>query len=121
MWVVFRVENEHTTNVGKSRAQRDPALPYQIKLEEQHDPTDIPQADGAVDSTMASARDVEQGTPASLRLRRQQSQMQNDSPVYKALRRAGSTLLASHDQDYERRRPKKEVGEESQEGESDSD
>jgi xenotropic and polytropic retrovirus receptor 1 len=30
MWTIFRVENEHCTNVGRFRASRDIALPYDI-------------------------------------------------------------------------------------------
>jgi len=31
MWTVFRVENEHCTNVGRFRASRDVPLPYKLK------------------------------------------------------------------------------------------
>ena len=30
MWVIFRVENEHCTNVGRFRASRDVPLPYDV-------------------------------------------------------------------------------------------
>ncbi|KAL9065984.1 MAG: hypothetical protein Q9157_007299 [Trypethelium eluteriae] len=30
LWVIFRIENEHCTNVGLFRASRDVALPYEI-------------------------------------------------------------------------------------------
>ena len=33
MWAIFRVENEHCTNVGKFRASRDIELPYELTLE----------------------------------------------------------------------------------------
>ena len=31
IWIIFRVENEHCTNVGRFRASRDVPLPYKIK------------------------------------------------------------------------------------------
>lgn len=31
MWTIFRVENEHCTNVGRFRASRDVPLPYKLK------------------------------------------------------------------------------------------
>jgi hypothetical protein len=31
IWVIFRVENEHCTNVGRFRASRDVPLPYKIR------------------------------------------------------------------------------------------
>lgn len=34
MWTLFRVENEHCTNVGRFRASRDVPLPYKIKGQE---------------------------------------------------------------------------------------
>lgn len=37
IWTIFRVENEHCTNVGRFRASRDVPLPYKIrKTPEQH-------------------------------------------------------------------------------------
>lgn len=34
IWTIFRVENEHCTNVGRFRASRDIALPYSIKKDD---------------------------------------------------------------------------------------
>lgn len=46
-----------------------------------------------------------------------------ESPVARALKRVGSTVLAAHSQDYERRRPTtvEEVGSDEDEDESDAD
>lgn len=37
IWVIFRVENEHNTNVGRFRASRDVPLPYKTKTEDPED------------------------------------------------------------------------------------
>ncbi|KAK5113431.1 hypothetical protein LTR85_010859 [Meristemomyces frigidus] len=121
MWVLFRVENEHATNVGRYRAQRDPALPYEVMPDGQADgpddnrPAAVHDVDGRSGNTpsdsRASARDTEQGGvppsgTSSLRQRHQSAAV--DSPVYRAIRRAGTTMLNAHAQDYERRKPAKE-------------
>ena len=175
MWVVFRVENEHATNVGRYRAQRDPALPYEVVAPQQEvqevdgappppklgptgslvpgaeeanalENTDVAshQFDGPPvsvaapspatmgDATRASTHDIEQGfipPPATsgaettaaggrgtgtLRQRKpgQAQAGEGRSPVYAALKRVGTTMLAAHAMDYERRKPKgKEDGE----------
>lgn len=146
VWVVFRVENEHCTNVGRFRAQRDPDLPYEIRREEEQEAVDqapiedlfAPPLDEAEESTKSAAhptavmsasstsgRDVESGRlpipPAappsgglgsSLRRRRTSQAAlgggvaagEGESPVYAALRRATSTFMSAHTQDYERKR-----------------
>lgn len=122
MWVLFRVENEHATNVGRYRAQRDPALPYEAGDDVQA-ADDVPVTDRGVPEytldgtpgnvspeTRATARDVEQGgvPPSSGSLRQRHPSAAADSPVYRALKRAGTTMLHAHAQDYERRKPAKE-------------
>lgn len=59
MWTLFRVENEHCTNVGHYRALRDLPLPY--KLEDASTET----VDGNADESYEShdAKPVENGTP----------------------------------------------------------
>jgi hypothetical protein len=37
IWVIFRVENEHCTNVGRFRASRDIPLPYKVPKSESED------------------------------------------------------------------------------------
>lgn len=37
MWTIFRVENEHCTNVGKFKASRDVELPYALSKAEQEE------------------------------------------------------------------------------------
>lgn len=131
VWVVFRVENEHCTNVVRSRASRDVPLPYETRdstealLEttsnEQEQRRQGVRVDGAAEQTprpaavessrrgtTTSSVDLEHGqtTPASLRRR---PTFSADSPVARALRRVGSTMMSAHAQDYERKR-KPETG-----------
>ena len=89
IWVIFRVENEHCTNVARYRATKQTELPY-------------PETEAQIDG----------GAPGT--------QPDSDSPVVNALKRVGSTVLAAHSQDYERRRPKA-VEEQEEEDDDDSD
>ncbi|KAK5111360.1 hypothetical protein LTR62_005200 [Meristemomyces frigidus] len=111
IWVLFRVENEHCANVGRSRALRDPALPFDLQPETTSQPLvpSVPgnQEVGPVLSSSASGReDVETGNAASsLRQRRQGVPAPSaDSPVYRALQRAGTTFVTAHAMDYEKKR-----------------
>lgn len=135
MWVLFRVENEHSTNVGRYRAQRDPALPYEVSvMSRQSSQTQLLQAISATQvdgqqtthapdtETIAAASgrdprqvpgDVEQGPapPPSGSLRQRwltRSPSKDTSPVYAAIRRAGNVMLAAHALDYERKKPEAE-------------
>ncbi|KAK6403292.1 Xenotropic and polytropic retrovirus receptor 1 [Elasticomyces elasticus] len=123
IWVLFRVENEHCANVGRSRAMRDPELPYELDnqpavpsvanyaagIAQQSDGTTEDPLVLSAQHSRASGRDVEQGTPATASLRRRQGGVAEpegaqDSPVYRALQRVGTTFLTAHAQDYERKR-----------------
>ncbi|KAK5733752.1 Xenotropic and polytropic retrovirus receptor 1 [Elasticomyces elasticus] len=123
IWVSFRVENEHCANVGRSRAMRDPELPYELDnqpavpsvanyaagIAQQSDGTAEDPLVLSAQHSRASGRDVEQGTPATASLRRRQGgiaepEVAQDSPVYRALQRVGTTFLTAHAQDYERKR-----------------
>ncbi|KAK4539711.1 hypothetical protein LTR36_010422 [Oleoguttula mirabilis] len=138
MWVLFRVENEHATNVGRYRAQRDPALPYEVMMpdgqaDDARDSDHHAAPEQALDGTpaatapagaRASARDVEQGgvSPSGASSLRQRHQsVAADSPVYRALRRAGTTMLNAHAQDYERRKPNKEDEKSARDEDTDED
>lgn len=185
IWVLFRVENEHCTNVVRFRASREAKLPYKIASQEtepEEDPSDESDDDGseptspkghhhhrptsaqmldgsspvepngmvppgsdttttpappnsdpatspsltrprppprtATATGAASSADIERG-PFSLRRRNQTSTMPpaspgvaadaNDSPISRALRRVGTTMLTAHARDYERKRKPEDV------------
>ena len=151
MWTLFRVENEHCTNVGRFRASRDVPLPYDIADESRESliskksdrlptidgtpnapkpqtaPSDERAASGppspelSHQTSRTTARDVESQNHLdnpSLRMRRRHSLATADSPVARALRRAASTMLNAHAQDYERKR---RPGIEAESGQQDSD
>ena len=117
--MLFRVENEHCTNIRLFRADRMPDLPYDLTEEQEQELEDsqIPdQADGAplevaepigLAYSRTTAADIEHGRPATapstVRQRRREA-VSAESPVASALKRAGSTMLAAHSQDYERKR-----------------
>jgi hypothetical protein len=110
LWTLFRVENEHCTNIMGQKATRSLDLPYDT--ESIHKAT----ADGAAENPAgaqsitsvgaAATLDPESGrvTPAA-------------SPVVRTLHRVATTLRMGHQQDY----VKKSKVEEEEPGDSDSD
>jgi len=137
MWVIFRVENEHCTNVGRFRASRDAPLPYQLASSStttltsnspQGPTAQTPQEaqlntespDGVVYQPSPASRSA-QSTGADLSrvsshpqrptdaLRRRKTDTHVESPVTRALNRVGTLLHTAHAQDFERKR-KPELG-----------
>jgi xenotropic and polytropic retrovirus receptor 1 len=114
IWVIFRVENEHCTNVGRFRASRDIPLPFEVR-----EPLQTPaaaesgQAGPAPEvvsspaasqmsphlARIATGSDRSRKSPG-LRFRRA-----TESPLIKGLQRVGSVLHLAHAQDFERRKP----------------
>ncbi|KAJ5378828.1 hypothetical protein N7509_011947 [Penicillium cosmopolitanum] len=104
VWSIFRVENEHCTNVLLFRASRDVPLPYEIP----DVPTpglDGPQSDDVqlqeqqhVATPFLQPADIEQGaaTTSSLRAR-------NRRPSAGIIR-VGTIVASAHAQDFQRRR-----------------
>lgn len=117
MWMIFRVENEHCTNVGRFRASRDVPLPYDLDdaptiRPEQHIPSAQPSLDrpGTAPS-QASGADVEQGLESGdTTLRRRRTPRNNRTPLMRGLTTVGTIMHMAHAQDFERRR-KPELGE----------
>ncbi|KAL8705712.1 MAG: hypothetical protein Q9201_001187 [Fulgogasparrea decipioides] len=119
MWTLFRVENEHCTNVGRFRASRDVPLPYEIPsptpsiIEESRDHFTAHQ-DGAgsgqlqpTTSHLASGAqvgpDLTQPPSGSLR-RRQGTPMMTGTPIQRGIARVGTIMTQAHAQDFERKR-----------------
>lgn len=125
MWSLFRVENEHCTNVGRFRASRDVPLPYDIpppsesvsledtEVEGLYVPPETygkkphrrPATSPAV-SQAASAVDIEAalGTPASGSLRRRPGPPAGSTPIQRGIARVGTIMTEAHAQDFERKR-----------------
>ncbi|KAL8728703.1 MAG: hypothetical protein Q9181_005249 [Wetmoreana brouardii] len=119
MWTLFRVENEHCTNVGRFRASRDVPLPYEIPsptpsiIEESRDRFTAHQ-DGAgsgqlqpTTSHLASGAqvgpDLTQPPSGSLR-RRQGTPLTTGTPIQRGIARVGTIMTQAHAQDFERKR-----------------
>jgi hypothetical protein len=126
MWSLFRVENEHCSNVGHFRASRDVPLPYELPS---------PGADGSTSQDHGRRVDEEQPLSPHIRrtstapmqpytsgtdldrtssLRRRASvdtslQLQ-PSPMARGLQRMGTALRTAHNQDFEKKK-KPELGE----------
>jgi hypothetical protein len=115
MWTVFRVENEHCTNVHSFRAMRDVPLPYTIPPSSTAGDLGIAERDfGAGENALplqeqapstlvastTTAADTESGglAPATpiLRARR--------PPISRAMTRVGNLMATAHSQDFQRKR-----------------
>lgn len=121
MWSLFRVENEHCTNVGRFRASRDVPLPYDVppssRLEDtidrrhRDDEESLPTASVLGSHPNAgSTTSADLGHPGSTV--RQRSDYQTEvrpSPLQRAITHVGDILRVAHAQDFERRR-KPELG-----------
>lgn len=103
VWSIFRVENEHCTNVLLFRASRDVPLPYDVPS------PPAPPLDGSAEDVQLqeqqhasipfmSPGDIEHGTPSmsSLRARHRRPSV--------GIGRVGTIVASAHAQDFERRR-----------------
>ena len=118
MWSLFRVENEHCTNVGRFRASRDVPLPYEIvspTLSARNAASEAAQSPSAVRTTVGQPNhrptDLEDGgTEGSeppvqaLRRRRTFSTTLPETPLGRGLMRVGTMITEAHAQDFERKK-----------------
>ncbi|OCK76386.1 EXS-domain-containing protein [Lepidopterella palustris CBS 459.81] len=148
MWTLFRVENEHCTNVGRFRASRDIPLPYDLpstKISPTTSrtttsfPTSQTHADGTTTPSVSSCHriatpgtphahshisgpsDLEAARSRESTLSRRAETLEWPSPLTKGLSRVGSILHAAHAQDFERKRRPEARQEDSGAAEEDSD
>ena len=122
VWTLFRVENEHCTNVGRFHASRDVPLPYDLEppsptsSQEQHpsppqDPALLDRVStqvsyGAVQASpatgttgLSSSRLEAQPSGGSLRRR-----APPNTPISRGIARVGTFITEAHAQDFERKR-----------------
>jgi hypothetical protein len=109
LWTLFRVENEHCTNVTRFRASRDVPLPFEsrdytpavlesgIMASEQGTPEEITTGISPGLTTVATGSDRTRPSP-SLRFRNA------DSPLVRTLSIVGAAMHGAHAQDFERRK-----------------
>ncbi len=122
MWTLFRVENEHCTNVGRFRASRDVPLPYEIPSPPSssgNEESSRPQTENTPPSSphyqrrtpaqppppspayTASGVDVENGPSPSLRRR---PTVTASTPIQRGIARVATIMTQAHAQDFERKR-----------------
>ena len=117
IWSLFRIENEHCTNVGRFRASRDVPLPYDLpsplqapfptdERDEQHDqqPTTIARRNTYADPIMGAFSSNVEAQQQSPRLRRRATLVESDTPIIRGIVRVGTAINQAHAQDFERRR-----------------
>ncbi|KAL9612717.1 MAG: hypothetical protein Q9167_002708 [Letrouitia subvulpina] len=120
MWTLFRVENEHCTNVGRFRASRDFPLPYdlpspiQSSIEESRDQSlvhPVEPGDDHLNPTLSSIASGAQPTPGIaqtesgfLRRRHTGPPRAEPTPVQRGIARVGTIMTQAHVQDFERKR-----------------
>ncbi len=129
MWSLFRVENEHCSNVGHFRASRDVPLPYEItatqqaeaeaEVDERHARTDEeqpisrPASSHTTSGAHATGANLAhtQSHSSSVRHRRSASDQASykPSPLTRGLTRIGTIMRTAHAQDFEKRK-KPELG-----------
>lgn len=101
MWAIFRVENEHCTNVRRFRASRDVPLPYSIESS----PRESQELQRPAEGQFTTGADLEQGShtaTSSLRLRRSRTDPPT-TPMARGIHRVGTLINEAHAQDFERR------------------
>lgn len=124
LWSLFRVENEHCSNVGHFRASRDVPLPYELSSaggtsttsqgqiqrtdEEQPLTPHLSRTSTAPMPQYASGADVS-GTGLLRRRASDTGMQQPPGPMTRGLQRIGTALRMAHNQDFEKKR-KPELG-----------
>lgn len=111
MWTIFRVENEHCTNVGRFRASRDIPLPYGIESDAST-PLVSPQQPAPqtprepTPQAISTGADIEAQSTATSISRRRREQTTPSTPFQRGgtLSRMGTILHMAHAQDFERKR-----------------
>lgn len=131
IWTLFRVENEHCTNVGRFRASRDVPLPYEIPpsptfsiAEDIDAPEDTIAEDPAslkprrrssaarrpshqpetAQVTSGAALESALSDPSSGSLRQRRYAHSATTPVQRGIARVGTIMTQAHAQDFERKR-----------------
>ena len=120
MWTLFRVENEHCTNVGRFRASRDVPLPYDLRSPSQPPSPTVDLAtrwdqlpapmtrhntyDGTSFAGLSTNIEAQQ-FPSSSSLRRRATLTESETPIIRGIARVGTAINKAHAQDFERRRP----------------
>lgn len=122
IWTLFRVENEHCTNVRRFKASRDIPLPYDVpSAENSHTGDESPPEPHSPDQKQkgklheplqphyTSSADLERASasgslPPSGFLRRRRPQATPESPMARGIARVGTIMSQAHQQDFERKR-----------------
>ena len=115
MWTLFRVENEHCTNVGRFRASRDVPLPYEITPPTPPSPEET-SIQGPVEgqtapspawysaTQVATTSNLEAQQPSAGSSLRRRGAVPHNTPIQRGIARVGTMMGEAHAQDFERKR-----------------
>ena len=106
-WALFRVENEHMTNVGMFRASRDLPLPYNVS--------------GAKTSIDEDETDESSGAPLDEEQMGQIPKIVSTPKPMSTPRRVGTAITMAHAHDFERRKPEDSSSDESESPDDDEE
>ncbi|KAF2743516.1 EXS-domain-containing protein, partial [Sporormia fimetaria CBS 119925] len=116
MWTLFRVENEHCTNVGRFRASRDVPLPYDLSTPAEEETTQeiADERQNRRHPQLADHEPQRQLRPQRTRsTTHRRTASDSESPasgmLTRGLSRVGNMLRDAHAQDFERKK-KPELG-----------
>lgn len=114
IWTLFRVENEHCTNVGRFRASRDVPLPYDIaspstSTPEEEEPQPHPSPEQHRRTAPFQASPSSAGTSSNLEAQPQSGSLRrrqtlSNTPIQRGIARVGTIMTQAHAQDFERKR-----------------
>ena len=117
IWTLFRVENEHCTNVGRFRASRDVPLPYDLpspsqtpsptdEMDVHHEqpPANIPRRNTFTGSNLSALSTNIEAQQTSPSLRRRATLVPSNTPIMRGIARVGTAINKAHAQDFERKR-----------------
>ena len=119
IWTLFRVENEHCTNVGRFRASRDVPLPYDIGPQplitqidggaSQASPQLPPSPGDFLNASPTHHSPPLEATSSTLEAQpspgiRRRRPVPNNTPIQRGIARVGTIMGQAHAQDFERKR-----------------
>jgi hypothetical protein len=107
LWTIFRVENEHSTNIAQAKASRDVPLPYEVK--EHTDESTVALSASLLQNDHLAAASKRSSTRDSISAAEAGRSGKSKSPIFGLFRSMSLRFASAHAQDFTRRRPTLEM------------